>query len=67
MGHMTNPHIAEMGGSITEWAGYFPVSLEFYSLRFYLVPAVAFGFMLHCRKRDRQRYSEACLPVLWRK
>ena len=26
--------------------------------------AVAFGFMLHVRKRDRQKYSEACRPIL---
>ena len=26
--------------------------------------AVAFGFMLHVRKRKRQKYSEACRPVL---
>ena len=31
---------------------------------FYLVLAVAFGFMLHVRKRKRQRYSEACRPVI---
>ena len=26
--------------------------------------AVAFGFMLHVRKRTRQKYSEACRPIL---
>ena len=26
--------------------------------------AVAFGFMLHVRKRNRQKYSEACRPIL---
>ena len=31
---------------------------------FYLVLAVAFGFMLHVRKRNRQRYSVACHPVI---
>lgn len=31
---------------------------------FYLVLAAAFGFMLHVRKRDRQKYSEACRPLL---
>lgn len=31
---------------------------------FYLVLAVVFGFMLHVRKRNRQRYSEACRPVI---
>lgn len=66
--YATNPHIAEMGGTITEWAGVFP--LFHWSLipwSFYLVLAVAFGFMVHCRKRDKQRYSEACLPVIGEK
>lgn len=31
---------------------------------FYLVLAVAFGFMLHVRGRERQKYSEACRPLL---
>ena len=31
---------------------------------FYLVLASAFGFMQHVRKRSRQRYSEACRPLL---
>ena len=63
--YATNPHIAEMGGSITEWAGVFPLfHWSFIPWAFYLVLAVAFGFMLHCRKRDKQRYSEACLPVI---
>lgn len=66
--YATNPHIAEMGGSITEWAGVFPLfHWSFIPWSFYLVLAVAFGFMLHCRKRDRQRYSEACLPVIGEK
>ncbi len=66
--YATNPHIAEMGGSITEWAGVFPLfHWSFIPWAFYLVLAVAFGFMLHCRKRDKQRYSEACLPVIGEK
>lgn len=62
--YATNPHITELG-SINEWAGVFP--LFHWSLipwAFYLVLAVAFGFMLHVRKRTRQRYSEACRPVI---
>ena len=63
--YATNPHIAEMGGNITDWAGVFPLfHWSFIPWAFYLVLAVAFGFMLHCRKRDKQRYSEACLPVI---
>lgn len=62
--YATNPHIAELG-SIEEWAGVFPIfHWSFIPWAFYLVLAVAFGFMLHVRKRNRQRYSEACRPVL---
>ena len=66
--YATNPHIAEMGDTITDWAGVFPLfHWSFIPWAFYLVLAVAFGFMLHCRKRKRQRYSEACLPVIGEK
>ena len=62
--YATNPHIAELG-SIIEWAGVFPLfHWSFIPWAFYLVLAVAFGFMLHVRKRSRQRYSEACRPVI---
>ncbi len=59
-----DPYIASLGG-IQDWAGVFP--LFHWSLipwGFYLVLAVAFGFMLHVRKRTRRRYSEACRPIL---
>lgn len=66
--YASNPHIAEMGGSITDWVGVFPLfHWSFIPWSFYLVLAVAFGFMVHCRKRNRQRYSEACLPVIGEK
>ena len=62
--YATNPHIAEMG-PVEEWAGVFPLfHWSFIPWAFYLVLAVAFGFMLHVRKRNRQRYSEACRPVI---
>ena len=62
--YATNPHIAELG-SVSEWAGVFPLfHWSFIPWAFYLVLAVAFGFMLHVRKRNRQRYSEACRPVI---
>lgn len=62
--YATNPHIAEMG-PIEEWAGVFPLfHWSFIPWSFYLVLAVAFGFMLHVRKRTRQRYSEACRPLI---
>lgn len=66
--YATNPHLAEMGGGINDWASVFPLfHWSFIPWAFYLVLAVAFGFMLHCRKRDKQRYSEACLPVIGEK
>ncbi len=66
--YAANPHIAQMGGSILEWAGVFPLfHWSFIPWSFYLVLAVAFGFMVHCRKRDKQRYSEACIPVIGEK
>ncbi len=64
--YASDPHIAELG-SIQEWAGVFPIfHWSFIPWSFYLVLAVAFGFMLHVRQRDRQKYSEACRPALGR-
>ena len=61
-----NPHILELG-SIQEWASVFPLfHWGFIPWSFYLVLAVAFGFMLHVRKRKRQRFSEACRLILGR-
>lgn len=62
--YATDPHIAELG-DMEKWSAVYP--LFHWSLipwGFYLVLAVAFGFMLHVRKRDRQKYSEACRPIL---
>ncbi len=62
--YATDAHISELG-STQEWAGVFP--LFHWSLipwGFYLVLAVAFGFMLHVRNKSKQKYSEACRPVL---
>ncbi len=62
--YATNPHIAELG-KFQDWAGVFPVyHWSFIPWSFYLVLAVAFGFMLHVRGRERQRFSEACRPLL---
>lgn len=58
------PYVKSLG-SVQEWAGVFPVfhwSLIPWAL--YLVLAVSFGFMLHVRNRDRQKFSEACRPIL---
>ena len=62
--YATDPHILEMG-SIQDWASVYPLfHWSVIPWGFYLVLAVAFGFMLHVRKRERQKYSEACRPIL---
>ena len=62
-----DPHIAEMG-SMQDWASVYPIfHWSLIPWGFYLVLAVAFGFMLHVRKRERQKYSEACRPLLGKK
>ncbi len=62
--YATDPHIAELG-SIQKWASVYPIfHWSLIPWAFYLVLAVAFGFMLHVRKRSRQKYSEACRPIL---
>ena len=52
-------------GSIQDWASTFPL---FHwgpiPWSFYMALGVAFGFMLHVRKCNKQKYSEACRPVL---
>ena len=62
--YATDPHIAELG-SVQDWASVYPIfHWSLIPWGFYLVLAVAFGFMLHVRKRERQKYSEACRPIL---
>ena len=54
-----------VSGHAPEWASVYPLfHWSFIPWAFYLVLAVSFGFMLHVRKRSRQRFSEACRPVL---
>lgn len=57
-------HIASMGG-IQQWASTYPL---FHwgpiAWSFYIILAVAFGFMLHIRGRSKQKFSEACRPIL---
>ncbi len=64
--YAAEPHIAEMG-SVQDWASTYPL---FHwgpiPWGFYLVLAVAFGFMLHVRKRHKQKYSESCRALLGR-
>ncbi|MCI8466455.1 MAG: BCCT family transporter [Lachnospiraceae bacterium] len=62
--YAADPRMKELG-NIQEWAGVYPLfHWSFIPWGFYLVLAVAFGFMLHVKKRNRQKYSEACRPVL---
>ena len=62
--YWVDPHTAEMG-ELMDWASTYtlfhwgPIPWGFY-----LVLAVAFGFMMHVRKVTRQKYSEACRPIL---
>ena len=56
--------IEELGG-IQAWASTYPL---FHwgpvPWSFYVILAVAFGFMLHVRGRTKQKFSEACRPLL---
>lgn len=62
--YIDNPYIGGMGDKEL-WSGVFSIfHWSFIPWAFYLVLAAAFGFMLHARKRNRQRYSEACRPVI---
>ncbi len=58
------PRITDMG-SVQDWSSTYPL---FHwgpiPWSFYMVLAVAFGFMIHVRKRNKQKYSEACRPIL---
>ncbi len=58
------PRIEELGG-VQEWASTFPL---FHwgpiPWAFYVMLAVAFAFMLHVRGTSKQKFSEACRPIL---
>lgn len=62
--YANEPRISQMG-AMEEWAATYPL---FHwgpiPWSFYMVLAVSFGFMLHVRKRNKQKYSEACRPLL---
>jgi BCCT family betaine/carnitine transporter len=62
--YASEPHIADMGG-IQDWASTYPL---FHwgpiPWGFYVVLGAAFGFMLHVRKRHKQKYSESCRALL---
>ena len=54
--YATDPHIAQLG-SIEDWSSVYPIfHWSLIPWGFYLVLAVAFGFMLHVRNRDRHRH-----------
>lgn len=60
-------HIEMMGG-VQKWASTYPL---FHwgpiAWSFYIVLAVAFGFMLHIREREKQKFSEGCRAILGKK
>lgn len=62
--YANEPRISQLG-EMQDWASAYPL---FHwgpiPWSFYVVLAVAFGFMLHVRKRNKQKYSEACRPLL---
>ena len=61
------PHVAEMG-SLQDWASTYPL---FHwgpiPWSFYATLAACFGFMLHVRGCHKQKFSEACRPILGEK
>lgn len=65
--YANEPLIDTMGG-IQKWASTYPL---FHwgpiAWSFYIALAVAFGFMLHVRKKNKQKFSEACRPILGKK
>ena len=65
--YASEPYVEQLGG-IQLWAPTFPL---FHwgpiAWSFYIALAAAFGFMLHVRKRTKQKFSEACRPLLGRK
>lgn len=62
--YANEPQIEMMGG-MQKWASTYPL---FHwgpiAWSFYIVLAVAFGFMIHVRGREKQKFSEACRPLL---
>ena len=60
-----NESYVEQIGGVQKWASTYPL---FHwgpiAWSFYIILAVAFGFMLHVRKRKSQKFSEACRRIL---
>ncbi|MBQ9230174.1 MAG: BCCT family transporter [Prevotella sp.] len=61
--YASDPHVKAMG-DMQKWVPTFPL---FHwgpiAWCFHMILAVCFGFMIHIRKRERQRFSEACRPI----
>lgn len=61
--YASDPHVKAMGEMQT-WVPTFPL---FHwgpiAWCFHMILAICFGFMIHIRKRERQRFSEACRPI----
>ena len=65
--YATDPYVKN-SGNMYELSAQYPIfHWSFIPWSFYLVLAVAFGFMLHVRKCNRQKFSEACRPLLKKK
>lgn len=62
--YANEPYIKSLG-DIQKWAPTYPL---FHwgpiAWSFYIILAVAFGFMLYVRKQKKQKFSEACRPLL---
>lgn len=62
--YANEPYVKNLG-DIQKWAPTFslfhwgPIAWSFY-----IILAVAFGFMLHVRGQEKQKFSEACRPLL---
>lgn len=62
--YATDPYVSSLG-DIQDWASVYPIfHWSLIPWGFYLMLAVAFGFMLYVRKREKQKFSEACRPIL---
>ena len=61
--YASDEHVKAMG-SMQMWVPTFPL---FHwgpiAWCFHIILAICFGFMIHVRQRDRQRFSEACRPL----
>ena len=65
--YASEPHMEQLG-DMQLWASTYPL---FHwgpiAWGFYIVLAIAFGFMLHVRLRNKQKFSEACRPLIGNK